>query len=692
MPGAKHSRTALSSNSEKAEMLLKQYEQMITIAGDMIYTTDARGYCTHVSQSVEDVLGYSPAEVTGVHFSELVHPDWKKLVTEFYHRQFSRLSPQSTLEFAMQTRSGKICKVDQVVALIVENGKVMGFHAFVRNITPYKQIEEQLGETADHFFAVAQNAHVALFVMRNGQLAYANRALENLLGYDNGVLMDTNILDHIHPDSRALVENALQIQRSDKGRNTRQEIRLEPEKHGERWIDLATSPILFEDQPAIVGTAFDITDRKKAEEERENYIKRLEVIQNVDSELTKLLKFDYVLKIALDAAVEITKAHAGAIHLVEGDGMHVAQVIGDFPNSMIGSHVAIDKGIVGRVFRTRQAELVSDVQNDPDYVRNIIDTRAQMTIPLIVQNRLIGVLNVQTAEPGIFTTNQFDFLKTLTARIASALENARLYDTSQSHLSEVQELYEQVSALEQMKTQMIRIAAHDLRNPLGVISGYLQMVGWDNDATLNERSREHLSIIQEAVGRIDKITRDILTLERVSARQEAPNEIVDLCDVVTATAKEFRIQADEKSLQYHLELPQSNVTVRGDRILLHETVGNLISNAIKYTPEKGAVWVRLSPSRTGDSVVFEVQDTGYGIPEDQQEDLFKPFYRVKLKETRSVKGTGLGLHLVKNIIEQHQGRMHFSSTYEQGSTFGFELPLAGKTKRRPRKTSITPQN
>jgi signal transduction histidine kinase len=101
---------------------------------------------------------------------------------------------------------------------------------------------------------------------------------------------------------------------------------------------------------------------------------------------------------------------------------------------------------------------------------------------------------------------------------------------------------------------------------------------------------------------------------------------------------------------------------------------NLINNAIKYTPPAGRVDVHLRLD--ANNAIFEVKDNGYGVPEEQQARLFEPFYRVRTNETKKIEGTGLGLHLVKNIVDRHNGRMIFSSVYGEGSTFGFTLPAA----------------
>jgi signal transduction histidine kinase len=146
-------------------------------------------------------------------------------------------------------------------------------------------------------------------------------------------------------------------------------------------------------------------------------------------------------------------------------------------------------------------------------------------------------------------------------------------------------------------------------------------------------------------------------------------------------------QAATKQQQIALIIGYQPLWVEGDPLQLEEALNNLIHNAIKYTPDEGSITVSIS--RYEELVTFRVRDTGYGIPESQQERLFQPFFRVRTQETKAIEGTGLGLHLVKNIVTRHNGHMFFQSVRGEGSTFGFDLPLRDAPTSKPRATGTT---
>ena len=419
----------------------------------------------------------------------------------------------------------------------------------------------------------------------------------------------------------------------------------------------------------IIGVAKDITKRRFAEQALENSLNELTILRRVEAEMNETLNLDTVLMIAMDAAMRATSADSGVIGLLEGDQLRVMHSIDSFP---AGTLVHIDAGITGRVLRTHKPELVLDVSTDPDYIALNPTTSAQMTIPLLYRDRMIGVLNLETSNPEKFHEAAFDFLKLLATRITIAIDNAQLYQVSQSQLEELAQLYVRVSDLEQSKTNMIRVAAHDLRNPVGLVLGYTDLLLEERDS-LSEHQREYLDSIHRAGNKMLKLINDILSLERITAGSPEQHQTISLCALAQEVFSANADNARQKSQRYTIVCDDDPLMVRGDTTTLREAMNNFIHNALKYTPPGNAITVRLE--QRGAQAAFEVEDTGYGIPDDQQDRLFQPFYRARTTETYQIEGTGLGLNLVKIIIEKHGGKVYFNSTYGKGSLFGFELKI-----------------
>jgi len=232
---------------------------------------------------------------------------------------------------------------------------------------------------------------------------------------------------------------------------------------------------------------------------------------------------------------------------------------------------------------------------------------------------------------------------------------------------------ERISELEQLKSDMIRVAAHDLKNPLSGVLGFAKLL---LETPLTDDQKSMTKELLDGARRMFRIINDILSLERIEAMaQAAKYQRIDLRELATRAYIENEAAARRKNQIYLNFLPEESIYINSDESQLLEAASNLINNAIKYTPEGGRVVVQVRTDDQG-KAIFEVQDNGYGIVKEQQSNLFKPFFRAKSKETLEIEGTGLGLNLVKNIIERHGGAMHVESEYGVGSTFGFELNQA----------------
>ncbi len=431
------------------------------------------------------------------------------------------------------------------------------------------------------------------------------------------------------------------------------------------FVELTLSP-LFDNADQPSGSLImlqDITARKQAQIVAARRMAEVAALNHVDEQISSTLEMEELLEIALSSALLTSNADAGFISLIEHDTHRIVQIAGDYPPGLLSQPRLLDRGIIGQVARDLQAKRVTAADNDPEFLPSLPGSQSQMTIPLISHDNLIGILNLEATNEHHFKPEMFEFSQSLASRIAIALENAQLYSASQKHVLELQQL-------EQEKTNLIRIAAHDLRNPVTTVLGYLDLLLIDQERMEPEHQTWIITMF-DLTQRIDKIITDVLAVERVQQGQK--QEIFDLIEMAAIVIDAHQTDIREKGLVLTTHFPILPINLEGDSVQMREAMVNLINNAIKYTPSGGSIDISLET--TGEHALFRVTDTGYGIQENLQKDLFQPFYRAVSEETSSIDGTGLGLHLVKNIIERHGGEMQFESVYGEGSMFGFALPL-----------------
>jgi two-component system, OmpR family, phosphate regulon sensor histidine kinase PhoR len=226
--------------------------------------------------------------------------------------------------------------------------------------------------------------------------------------------------------------------------------------------------------------------------------------------------------------------------------------------------------------------------------------------------------------------------------------------------------------LDRMKSEFVSTVSHDLRSPITSIKGYASLVSMAGP--LNEQQKEFIDRIQGNADTTAELIADLLDLGRIETESRAEIDLCDMCAIINKSLETLRDHARLKHQTIEQDLPTDIPRVLGSKIRLTQAMGNLISNAIKYTHDEGKI--SISAKQDDGYVLIQVKDNGIGIPVSDLPFIFDKFFRVKNEDTDGIPGSGLGLSLVKSIIEKHQGRIWVESQRGAGSTFTVLLPAA----------------
>jgi two-component system NtrC family sensor kinase len=223
--------------------------------------------------------------------------------------------------------------------------------------------------------------------------------------------------------------------------------------------------------------------------------------------------------------------------------------------------------------------------------------------------------------------------------------------------------------LDRLKSDFIHTISHDLRSPLTAVMGYVELL--DRVGPLNDQQKQFVKHIQNSAQNITALVNDLLDLGRIEAGFDTRKDEVSLETILRYTLDNLSRQIEDKQQDLRVEVAENLPVLRGNPIRLRQLMDNLLVNAIKYTPVGGEITVTLRAE--ADQIIFEVADTGVGIPVTDQAHIFEKFYRAG-NAPKGTPGTGLGLAIVKSIVENHEGRIWMESLVEKGTKFIVVLP------------------
>lgn len=285
-----------------------------------------------------------------------------------------------------------------------------------------------------------------------------------------------------------------------------------------------------------------------------------------------------------------------------------------------------------------------------------------LAVPIIGRGKPLGVLRVYAAQPNHFTPPDAEFVMAIARQGATALENALAYDSLQKS--------------EQARSQFVRMVTHELRAPVSGAQSLVRSLVHTLADELTEGQHLLLARVENRLDTLLDLINDLLVLaaSKTVDLEQQPRRL-PLQPVLRQVIDRFAVEAESKSVRLVADLPFEVITVRATEQGVGRIFDNLIGNAIKYTPSEGQVCVRLVERPSG--AVVTVTDTGIGIPQEEQAQLWQNFFRARNARKSGITGTGLGLSIVKQLVDRFGGLVSVYSEEGQGSTFKVTLPLAG---------------
>jgi len=293
--------------------------------------------------------------------------------------------------------------------------------------------------------------------------------------------------------------------------------------------------------------------------------------------------------------------------------------------------------------------------------------RSLLAVPLLREDRLLGAIAVNRRTVGGFPPEVIELLKTFATQSALAIQNARLF-------REIEDKRRQLEIASQHKSEFLANMSHELRTPLNAIIGFSEVLVERMFGDINEKQAEYLNDILESGRHLLSLINDILDLSKIEAgRLELEASDFHLPSAIENALALVRERAQHREVALARTVDERIGTIQADERKVKQVLLNLLSNALKFTPEGGKVDVRAALSNG--AIEISVADTGVGIAPEDQEAVFEEFRQVGAA-SKKVEGTGLGLAISRKFIELHGGRIWVTSEMGKGSTFTFTLPLA----------------
>jgi PAS domain S-box-containing protein len=659
----------------------ERYRRIVDTAQEGIWLLDADVKTTFVNQSLAEMLGYRIEELLGHSLFEFM--DATTAMEAQQHFGQGQLGITEKYDFRFLRRDGSVLwTIISINPLIDEQGKFLGALGMVIDITQRKQVEAALRDSENKFRSLTERVAAAILICQGERLVYANPAATLLTGYTPAELSQMRFWELVHPDFQSMVkEQGLARQRGENP-SSRYELKILTRENQERWLDLTAHSVEYQGEQAILATAFDITERRQAEETLRNIVEGVSARtgENFLKSLVEYLATSLQVKYAIIGQLLAETPYKMMTLFVVGDHQLMENFEYDLRNT------PCEKLLTGDTPCCSYPQHVQQLFPDnPLLVKLRIDSC--VGTPLFNSNgKVVGLMAIMDDKPLNNSKLVESMLQIFAARASAELERLQALEALQQERTLLaQRVQERTAELTMANTELARAIRlkqeflanmrHELCTPLNTIITISEALQHHIYGEINSPQAEVIRTMEDNGHHLLDLINDILDLAKIEAGKLKLEILpVSVQGISNACGHLTKTLADKKHITFTITLDNTVTNIQADDRYLQKILLHLLNNAVKFTPKDGAINLTISGNQKERMVYLTVSDTGKGIPEEQLPYLFKLFEQLDGGLAREHGGSGLGLFLVYRLAEMHGGHVAVASEVGKGSRFTVAVP------------------
>jgi PAS domain S-box-containing protein len=609
-----------------------KFRTLFNHSSDAIGIYDLEGQFMEVNQTVCKVLGYDRAEMLRMAPMEVDVPEYAVKIPALI-KEVSQ-NGHKISETIISRKDGSTFPAE-ISSCLIDYGGIPAILSSIRDITERKKTEKTLQDSEEKFRSMFQHSAAGMAVFSSdGDILQVNSSLWQFLGYSKDELLQLSAFDPIHPDDREDVRLFFEELVLGKRQFFHFEKRF-VRKDGSIVWGHASAVLLHSSRNnfCVMALVQDITERKNAEVALKASEKKYSTIVE---------KGNDGITIVQDGLIRYVNSKSA-----ENIGYTKEELIGKSPIE----YVAKEDKKRALEFATK---LIIEGKNPGKFEFYAISKDGRK-VPIEASYSLIEY----EGRPAVMSIGRDITERKINEKILIEKTKAE--------------------ASNRAKSELLATMSHEMRTPLTVIIGYSDLLDMQDIGALNQKQASYVEHILESGKHLLSLINDTLDLSKAEAhKMELYIEEFSIPDAIDGVRTTLMPLTSSKNIGLLANVSTDIVTIKADKMKFKQILYNFVSNALKFTPEKGTITIETRP--VNNMLQIDVIDTGIGISEENMNELFQPFKQVNNLETRKQQGTGLGLTLVKKFVELHGGEVWVESELGKGSIFTFTIPIEGKVQ------------